>query len=50
MRVLGMGVADISKTSQSFPPLSDNCFLCFTPNLCCSSIIIYPSFLKFIFF
>ena len=45
-----MGVADISKTSQLFPPLIDNDILCFTPNLCCSSIIIKPSLLNNTFF
>ena len=43
--VLGIGVADITNISQFLPPLSDSLFLCFTPNLCCSSIIINPNFL-----
>ena len=47
---LGIGVADIKSISQLFPPLSESNFLCITPNLCCSSIIINPSFLKLTFF
>ena len=47
--VLGIGVADITSTSQFLPPLSESFFLCLTPNLCCSSIIIKPRLLYFIF-
>ena len=48
--VLGIGVADINKTSQFFPPFFAKSDLCFTPNLCCSSITTNPNFLNFIFF
>ena len=30
------------RISQFVPPLSESFFLCFTPNLCCSSITIKP--------
>ena len=39
-------MADINKMSQSLPPLFDSSILCFTPNLCCSSIIAKPKFLN----
>ena len=44
-RVLGIGVAVIDKTCGDVP-FSINNFLCSTPNLCCSSIIINPKSLK----
>ena len=48
--VLGIGVADISNTSQSLPPFIAKSDLCLTPNLCCSSITTKPKFLNLIFF
>ena len=44
--VLGIGVAVITNTS-GFSPFSAILVLCFTPNLCCSSVTTKPRFLNF---
>ena len=43
--VLGIGVAVMDSRLHSFP-LFFRASLCCTPNLCCSSIIVYLRFLK----
>ena len=47
-KVLGIGVAVITKTSGLFP-FSVIVLLCLTPNLCCSSVTTKPKFLKITF-
>ena len=44
-KVLGIGVAVITITSGRLP-LFISLLLCSTPNLCCSSVITNPKFLK----
>ena len=44
-KVLGIGVAVITNTSGFFP-FSAILVLCFTPNLCCSSVTTSPRFLN----
>ena len=46
--VLGIGVAVITKVSGLFP-FAAIAVLCFTPNLCCSSVTTKPKFLNVTF-